>query len=142
VATATIEGIASMLLLILGVIGFGIVPLPNRSKLAILAVQLVHAFFALTGASIDQTGNFIYNTPVEICLCENGTTLNRDENILNLLPGTTYIEQDFTCFDKMGNPAKQLNLFAILGVLFIEYILLGYLLIALRSTIWKFKGNT
>jgi len=105
-------------------------------------VQLVHAFFALTGASIDQTGNFIYNTPVEICLCENGTTLNRDENILNPLPGTTYIEQDFTCFDKMGNPAKQLNLFAILGVLFIEYILLGYLLIALRSTIWKFKGNT
>ncbi|MBK9504023.1 MAG: hypothetical protein IPO03_01220 [Bacteroidetes bacterium] len=41
------------------------------------------------GATVDQTGNIIYNQPVEICFCDQGTSLNRDENISNPMPGTT-----------------------------------------------------
>lgn len=142
VAISTIEGVASMLFLVLGVIGFGLVPLRKPEQTGSVARAIGLSFFALMGATIDQTGNYIYNKPIEICMCEAGTTLDRNENVSNPLPGTTYIEQDFTCYDKMGNPVKQLNLFAILGIRFIEYVILGYLLIALRTFAWKIKGNT
>jgi hypothetical protein len=142
IAISTIEGVASLVLLIAGLIGFGIIPLRKPEQTAAIGRAVGLSFFALMGATIDQTGNYFYNKPIELCMCANETTLDRDENISNPLPGTTYIEQDFTCYDKMGNPVKQLNIFAILGIRFLEYVILGYLLIGLRNVIWKIKGNT
>lgn len=141
VAVATIEGVASLVLLVLGVIGFGVAPLRKPENAGNFARALGLSFFALMGATVDQPGNIIYNQPVEICFCNEGTSLNRDENILNPMPGTTIIQQDFTCYDQMGNPVKQINMFAVLGIRFIEYILLGYLLLLLRKVIWNMRNN-
>lgn len=142
IALATIEGVASIVLLICGIVGFGVIPLRRPSNMGNFGKGVFIAFFALMGATIDQTGNYIYNKPVEMCLCDEGTSLTRGEIVSNPLPGTTYIEQDFTCFDEAGTPVKQLNMFAILGIRFLEYVLLAYLLLALRKLIWRVLHNT
>jgi len=49
VATATIEGIASMLLLILGVIGFGIVPLLKPEQIGNFGRAIGSCFFCING---------------------------------------------------------------------------------------------
>ncbi len=141
VGIATIEGFASLVILIFGIVGFGLVPLRKPEKPSPITRGIGLAFFALMGATIDQTGNYIYNKPVEICFCDNGTSLSRDENVLNPMPGTTIIQQDFTCFDAMGNPVKQINMFAVIGLRFIEYVFIGYILIGLRILIWKAKNK-
>ena len=141
VAIATIEGIASLILLTLGMIGFGILPLrkPEASGAKFRAIGI--SFFALMGATVDQTGNYIYNKPVEICFCAEGTSLERIENVSNPMPGTTIIQQDFTCYDKAGAPAKTINMFAVMGIRFIEYVLLGYILLGVRRFLWNVKNK-
>ncbi len=142
-AISTIEGVASMVLLILGAIGFGVVPLraPDGDNNVFRAIGL--AFFALMGASLDQTGNTLYNKPVEYFLCPAGTGLDREEIISNPLPGTTYVTQDFTCWDKStGKPVMTLNPFKILGIRFVEYFILGYILLGLRFVFWRIKNNS
>ncbi len=141
VAIATIEGVASLILLTCGMIGFGVLPLRKPEKNGAMFTGVALAFFALMGASIDQTGNYIYNKPIEVCFCADGSKLSRMENVSNPVPGTTYIQQDFTCYDKAGAPVKTINLFVIMGIRFVEYILLGYILLALRSFLWQFKNK-
>lgn len=142
VGIATIEGFASIILLALAVIGFGLIPLRKPEKPGAFARALGLSFFALMGATVDQPGNPVYNKPVEMCFCEEGTSLDRDEDVSNPLPGTTYIQQDFTCFDKQGNPVKQINMFAVMGIRFIEYVIIGYILIGLRLLVWNIKNKT
>lgn len=139
VALSTVEGFASAILLILGAIGFGVSPLRKPEKPAPFVRAIGLAFFALMGATVDQPGNGIYNRPIEMSYCEPGTTLTRDENVSNPLPGTTYIQQDFTCYDDAGNPVKTINMFAVMGIRFVEYVLLGYLLLAIRKLLWRWK---
>lgn len=140
-AITTIEGVASMVLLILGAIGFGVVPLraPDGDNKIFRAIGL--AFFALMGASLDQTGNSLYNKPVEYFLCPEGTGLDRYEVVTNPLPGTTYVTQDFTCYDTNGDAVLRLNSFKILGIRFVEYFILGYILLGLRFVFWRIKNN-
>jgi hypothetical protein len=138
-ALTTIEGIASAVLLIAGMIGFGVTPLRRPENTAGFARAIGLSFFALMGASVDQTGNYLYNLPVEMSLCPEATSLSRQENISNPLPGTTYVQQDFTCYDDNGEPVKKLNEFAVLGVRFLEYVFLGYFLIGLRRLIWRLR---
>jgi hypothetical protein len=142
VGISTIEGFASLILLVFGVIGFGVYPLRKPEKVSPFARAIGLSFFALMGASVDQTGNLVYNKPVEVCFCEKGTSLYRQENISNPLPGTTYVQQDFTCYDKQGNPVKKINMFAVAGLRFIEYVILGYLLLGLRRVIWRWKNKS
>lgn len=141
VALATIEGIASLVLLTCGMIGFGVLPLRKPEQTGAMFKAIGLSFFALMGATIDQTGNYIYNKPVEFCFCEEGTSLERVENVSNPMPGTTIIQQDFTCYDKAGAPAKTINMFAVLGIRFVEYILLAYLLLGVRAFLWRIKNN-
>jgi hypothetical protein len=141
IAIATLEGVASMVLLICGIVGFGVIPLRKTENPGSFARAIGLSFFALMGATVDQPGNFIYNKPVEMCFCAEGTTLDRDENVSNPLPGTTYITQDYTCYDTMGTPVKTINMFGVMGIRFLEYVLLGYLLIALRQVRWRIKNN-
>lgn len=142
IALATIEGVASMVLLVLGIIGFGVLPLRKPENAGSFTRAIGLSFFALMGASVDQTGNRLCNAPAERCMCQEGTALSRGEIISNPIPGTTYIEQDFTSFDTQGEPVKRLNIFAVLGIRFLEYILPGYLLIGLRTAAWQIKNNT
>lgn len=141
VGLATIEGFASLIFLACGIFGFGIYPLrkPETNNALIRGIGL--AFFAFMGATVDQTGNYIYNKPVELCFCDSGTSLNRGENVMNPMPGTTIIQQDYTCYDEMGNPVKKINMFGVMGIRFIEYVILGYLLLGLRKLIWTAKNK-
>ncbi len=141
VAIATIEGIASLVLLTLGMIGFGILPLRKPQTSGAIARAIGISFFALMGATVDQTGNYLYNKPVEICSCPEGSSLDRIENVSNPMPGTTIIQQDFTCYDKAGAPVKKINMFAVMGIRFIEYVLLGYILLGVRRFLWNIKNN-
>jgi hypothetical protein len=142
IAIATLEGVASMVLLICGIIGFGVAPLRKPEQTAGFTRAIGLSFFALMGATVDQPGNPIYNQPVAWCFCPEGTSLDRDELVSNPLPGTTYIEQEYTCYNQEGVPVKQINVFAVLGIRFIEYVLLGYLLIGLRNVLWRIKNNS
>ncbi|MFN3939265.1 MAG: zinc-ribbon domain-containing protein [Chitinophagales bacterium] len=141
VALSTVEGFASAVLLLLGAIGFGVSPLRKPENVPSLYRAVGLVFFALMGASIDQPGNGIYNKPIEMSFCESGTSLDRNENVSNPLPGTTYIQQDFTCYDDTGNPVKTINMFAVMGIRFVEYLLLGYLLLAIRKLLWNWKNR-
>lgn len=141
-AITTIEGVASMVLLILGAIGFGVVPLRAPDGDNRIARGIGLAFFALMGASLDQTGNTLYNKPVEYFLCPPETGLDRKEMVSNPLPGTTYVTQDFTCYDTEGKAVLTLNVFKILGIRFVEYFILGYILLGLRFVFWRIKNNT
>jgi len=141
VAIATIEGIASLVLLTLGMIGFGILPLRKPQTTGAMFRAIGISFFALMGATVDQTGNYIYNKPVELCFCSEGTSLERIKNVSNPMPGTTIIQQDFTCYDKAGAPVKTINMFAVLGIRFVEYVFLGYILLGVRRFLWNLKNK-
>ena len=41
-------------------------------------------------------------------MCDGGT-LTRKENVSNPVPGSTYIEQDFVCYNDNGEPIKRLE---------------------------------
>lgn len=140
-AIATVEGVATLVLLLAGAVGFGVMPLrkPENPGPVFRAIGL--CFFALMGASVDQTGNYLFNKPVEVCFCDNGTHLSRASDVSNPLPGSTYIQQDFTCYDENAVPVKNINIFAVLGIRFFEYVIIGYLLLALRSGLWNYKNK-
>ncbi|MEZ5015025.1 MAG: zinc ribbon domain-containing protein [Chitinophagales bacterium] len=142
VALATVEGVASLVLLTAGLIGFGIIPLRKPEPAVAFTRAIGISFFALMGATVDQTGNFVYNKPVEMVCCPTGTSLERQEDVSNPVPGSTYIQQDFTCWDENGSPVKSINVFAVLGIRFLEYIFLGYLLIGLRRVLWSVKNKS
>lgn len=133
----TLEGAASLVILAAGLYGFGIIPLRKPVKPDALTRGVGLAFFTFMGATIDQPGNVIYNQPVEMCFCEKGTSLKRVSDVSHPIAGTTRVTQNFTCYDATGNPTKQINMFAILGMRFIEYLFLAYFLIALRRLLWK-----
>lgn len=95
-------------------------------------------FFALMGATIDQPGNLIYNKPVETCFCPPGSQLRRSTITSNPLPGRTDMTQDFTCVQN-GKPVESINMLAVMGIRFLEYLVLGYLLLGLRWLFWFYK---
>jgi hypothetical protein len=134
---AHFEGVASILFLIAGGLVFrvfsGTAPSNNTALRAILI-----GFFALMGATIDQTGNYLYNKPVEIWMCPDSTSLQRSTVTSHPLPGRTDMTQNFTCY-KEDVPVEMLDMLPILGIRFLEYMLLAYLLIGLRWLVWRYK---
>jgi len=151
VLIANVEGVASIIFLILGVLGAGIFSKSPPMKSS-FGIGIFVGFFALMGASVDQAGNYFYNKPVEyiLCpdgkpveyiLCPDGTSLNRSVDVLHPVPGRTDMIQDFTCFDSNNQPVERLNMFAVIGIRFFEYVLIGYLLLFLRNLIWRFRSK-
>lgn len=137
VGLATIEGFASSIFLIVGVICFRVFSGTPPSKIPLVRAIMV-GFFALMGATVDQTGNYVYNKPVEMCMCPTGSSLNRTTDVSHPLPGRTDMTQEFTCVEN-GKEVKWLDMFPIMGIRFLEYMFLAYLLIGLRWIIWKWK---
>ncbi len=140
VLIANVEGVASIIFLILGVLGAGIFSKSPPMKSS-FGIGIFVGFFALMGASVDQAGNYFYNKPVEYILCPDGTSLNRSVDVLHPVPGRTDMIQDFTCFDSNNQPVERLNMFAVIGIRFFEYVLIGYLLLFLRNLIWRFRSK-
>ncbi|HEX3051588.1 MAG TPA: hypothetical protein VHP83_13085, partial [Aggregatilineaceae bacterium] len=86
---------------------------------------------ALMGMAIDQTGNVVYNQPLEWFFCPSGTQLERGVVVTNPVPGQTNISQDFSCV-KSGEVAREIGIGEIILVRLGEYILIGYALLWLN----------
>jgi len=134
---AHFEGVASILFLIAGVFVFRVFSGTPPSNIPVMRAILV-GFFALMGATVDQTGNYIYNKPVEKWMCPEGTSLDRSTITSHPLPGRTDMTQNFTCY-REDVPVDTLDMLPIMGIRFLEYMLLAYLLIGLRWLVWKIK---
>lgn len=142
-AMATVEGVASVLLLLaaITVIGFGnqFEAKSGKTNTIIRAVGIT--FFAIMGMSVDQTGNFLYNQPIGWVVCPAQTSLERHVDISNPLPGTTYIMQDYRCVNADGDKVKEIDMPQIIIGRFFEYVLLGYALIYLNKLIQYTKAK-
>lgn len=131
-----VAGIASIAFLLIGVIIFGVFSkYPQRNSSIVLAFLIV--LFTVTGAAVDQAGNYIYNLPVEYLMCPEGTELNRNVLVRYPLPERTEFVQEFSCVDKELNVVENLSLAGILGIRFVEYIILAILLLLARSLLYK-----
>lgn len=108
-----------------------------------LASNIVIAFgiltFAFTGFALDQPGNVIYNLPIQWLFCPVGTQLQRGADVRNPRPGTTVITQDFTCVNADGTVQAEVPIPGAMIVRFVEYILLGYLLLWLSGLYTRFR---
>jgi hypothetical protein len=121
--------------LLAGIFLFGVYRKGNFTGNSIFRAIAI-GFFALMGACVDQTGNYFYNLPIEKISCPVETTLGRKADVNQPMPGTTVITQDFSCYNSNGERVHTVNTFAIMGYRFVEYVILGYLLIGLR---WVFN---
>lgn len=102
---------------------------PEQSGGLFTAIGLT--FFAMMGLAIDQTGNPIYNQPLEWFFCPGESQLQRGVDVSHPRAGTTTITQEFACMDG-EREVKRLGMGAVIGVRFVEYVLIGYLLIGLN----------
>ncbi len=98
-----------------------------------ILVGLLIAFYALMGVAIDQPGNYLFNRPFEWIECPSGTELSRSVTVTHPLPERTDITQDFSCVTKeSGQFVKRVGTFTRIWVRFVEYVLVGYGLMALN----------
>jgi hypothetical protein len=130
-AFSHIEGFASIIFLVIGYFAFGAAARSvGKRKNIILAGAII--FYSLMGAAIDQTGNFVYNMPVNL-MCPESTSLERNVQTLHPLPGRTDFIQDFTCYDGNQKPVYRVENYKIALLRLGEYIVLGYILYGFRK---------
>lgn len=137
-AVGTVSGVASIIFLVIGIVGFGVYRkglFTNDKFFRAIAI----GFYALMGASVDQTGNYLYNWPIEKIECPAGTTLNRRADVNHPYPGSTVITQDFSCYNERGEREDSINGFAVMGYRLLEYIILAYILIGIRWLLHRIR---
>ncbi len=67
---------------------------------------------------------------MEWFFCPEGTQLERGIQVTNPLPGRTDVTQEFTCVNPDSKqPVKGISTGRVILVRFVEYILIGYLLV-------------
>ena len=142
---ATVEGAASLLFLVIGFIftlvgGSDIKISQVKATTSSISVAIGIVFFALMGMAIDQTGNIIYNYPIQVLFCPANTTLSREAIVTNPLPGRTDINQDYNCV-KSNAVVTSVDIGNVLLVRFIEYVILGYIFIGLGKLVNMIKRN-
>ena len=139
-----VEGFASLLLLVIAWIALraGSSDQPKHAEPGSGFVTAIGiTFFALMGLAIDQTGNPIYNQPMEWLFCPSGTQLERGVNVTHPTPGRTNVSQDFTCVTEEGRrEVKSLRFLEVVGVRLIEYVLIGYGLLGLSRLYTRFRA--
>lgn len=117
---SNIEGLASIIFLIIGFVAI-------RDTGSSLGNALMIGFFALMGITVDQPGNPIYNKPVEIWQCEDGTYLNRGVDVTHPLPERTDVTQNFSCLDNgTDEVVKTIGMEKVVLIRLFEYLVLGY----------------
>jgi hypothetical protein len=144
-----IEGLGSIALLVIAwvvlrVLARGQTSKPTRKNdpARSIAVAFGILTFAFAGFGLDQPGNIIYNLPIQWLFCPAGTQLQRGADVRNPRPGTTVITQNFTCVDADGQVEVEVPVFGAMIVRFVEYILLGYLLLWLSQLYTRFRSST
>jgi hypothetical protein len=137
---SNVEGVGSVIMI---VVAWGIMRLfssaaekaaedPMSLKADSWLKALFIIFFAGMGLAIDQTGNYLYNKPIEWLFCPSNTELARDVEVSNPVPGQTYVTQEYACINHDHQVKKEIDITAVLGVRFVEYVLIGYGLSALN----------
>jgi hypothetical protein len=128
----SVEGFASVLLLVTAILVMritidGIPQTKTPSGGFVTAIGIL--FFALMGLAIDQTGNYIYNLPMQWLFCPAQIELVRSTDVRHPMAGTTQVTQEFTCVDHDRRIVNEIHFFEVMAVRFIEYIIIGYLLL-------------
>jgi hypothetical protein len=131
------EGVASIIFILIGWLVFG--EFAKKDKRNQLMLGGVILFFALMGMAIDQTGNIIYNQPLAL-FCPDGTTYARSVATYHPLPGRTDFVQNFLCQGAEGKSPYVIPIVMVIGIRFVEYIFVAYLLLCIRLVIKKIKG--
>ncbi len=127
VAISSIEGFASILFLIAGYFVFIRYYTPMDMHPAYKAMAI--GFFALMGMALDQPGNYIYNLPFQFIFCDSNESLHREVRVTHHKPGSTEFTQNFQCFKDGEENGRRINILGIIGIRFLEYVGIGYLLI-------------
>lgn len=142
IASARLEGLASVILLAIGLIAFKAFRGTPGASAKILAEGSMMGvlIFAFAGVCFDQAGNAVYNKPLELVLCPGDAHVQRTAVALNPLPDSTYVIQDFACYGKDGREIKAISLPAVIVVRFIEYAALGCFLLCLRWLISRIRS--
>ncbi len=99
-------------------------------------------FFAGMALAIDQTGNYYYNQPIEWLFCPSNTVLERGTEVSNPVPGQTYITQEYVCTNNDYRVVKEIDILAAMGVRFVEYVLIGYALVALNRAYSRLRARS
>ena len=136
-----VEGFGSIIMLILGWVGFRIGNNSDDLKAGRFGVALGITFFALMGMALDQTGNFIYNKPLEWCFCPRNSEILRETIKSGARGGGIQLSQSFTCVAQSGEVLQKISMFEHLAVRFVEYVFLGYILLGLSKIYSKLRGN-
>lgn len=136
-----VEGFGSLILLVLGWIGFRVGNNSSDSDVGGFGVALGIAFFALMGMALDQTGNLIYNRPLEWIFCPEASELTRETIRRGVRGGGVTLSQNFACVSQNGvQIVRQISGFEHFAFRFIEYVALGYVLLGLSRFYSKIKG--
>ncbi|MBS1792572.1 MAG: hypothetical protein JSS81_01890 [Acidobacteria bacterium] len=136
-----VEGFGSLILLVLGWIGFRIGNRSDGIESRGFAVALGITFFAMMGMALDQPGNFIYNRPLEWLFCPPDAELVRETIRRGLRGGGVSLTQDFACVARgTEQVVRQISGFEHFGIRFLEYVALGYLLLALSRLFTRLKS--
>lgn len=137
-----IEGFGSIILLVLGWFGFRIGNNSDDLKLGGFGVALGITFFALMGMALDQTGNFIYNQPLEWLFCPEKSELMRETIKRGGRGGGISLNQNFACVStNSGEVLRQISGFEHLAFRFVEYVFIGYVLLGLSRIYARFKNK-
>lgn len=135
-----VEGFGSIIMLVLGWVGFRIGNNSDDIKGG-FAVALGITFFALMGMSLDQTGNFIYNQPLEWLYCPENTELVRETIKRGTRGGGIQLSQNYNCLAQNGEVLRKISMFEHMAVRFVEYVFLGYVLLYLSRIYGKIKNG-
>lgn len=140
-----VEGFGSLILLGLGWIGFRVGNNSDSLEAGNLGIAIGITFFALMGMALDQTGNFIYNKPLEWIFCPETSELTRETISRGARGGGVTLSQNFSCVAENGEVLRKISGFEHFAFRFLQYILIGYILLYLSrgyAKIKAVKGNS
>jgi hypothetical protein len=137
-----VEGFGSLLILALGWIGFRSGNNTPSADVGSIGIAVGITFFALMGLALDQTGNFIYNQPMEWIFCPENTELARETIQRGARGGGVSMSQNFTCASSNnGEILRKITVFEHLAYRFIQYVVLGYILLYASRIYGKIKTS-
>ena len=144
-AITHIEWVGTILMLLCGwgCLRFGAnsPEIKSDSALGKVGLAILITFFAMMGVALDQTGNFIYNKPLEWIFCPADSELTRDVVRRAARGGGVSVEQKFTCVAENGGQVRRtIGMWETLLFRFFEYVVLGYALLGLSRLYSRIRG--
>lgn len=137
-----IEGAGSLIAIVIGWIGFRIGNRTSEAEVGRYGVAIGIIVFATMGTALDQTGNCLYNLPMEYIFCPEGSSLWRETAQKALNSGGVQLRQQFTCMTKEGNLLRTVSLIEYSLFRFAEYVIIGYLLLGVSRLYSQLKRPT